>query len=109
MQVWDNCCAVTGCAVPAALSASHAVAWSLSEPQEQLDEYNGLLLTASIDRLFDKGLISFGDDGRLLCKPGLSDDDLICLGVSPDARLRADRLHARHSPYLAAHREQHGF
>jgi hypothetical protein len=109
MRVWDNRCAVTGCAVPAALVASHAVAWSLAEPREQLDEYNGLLLTASIDRLFDKGLISFGDDGRLLCKPGLSEVDLANLGLRSDARLRADHLHARHRPYLAAHRVKHDF
>jgi hypothetical protein len=110
MALWGERCAVTGCSITAALIASHAKPWSACETtQERLDKYNGLLLCASIDKLFDRGLISFAEDGLLLRKPGLSDDDLAHLGLRPDARLRADCLRPSHLPYLAAHRKAHGF
>lgn len=109
LGLWQSRCAVTGCAIQATLIASHAQAWSESSDEARLDPYNGLPLTASIDKLFDRGLISFDDKGRLLCKPGLTDADLSHLGLRPDARLRAEGLKARHLPYLAAHRARHGF
>lgn len=109
LDIWQGRCAVTGCALRAVLVASHAKAWKDSDDAQRLDPYNGLPLTASIDRLFDQGLISFADDGALLRKPGLAPDELAHLGLRPDARLRTACLHARHLPYLAAHRAAHGF
>lgn len=107
MRVWDSRCAVTGCAVTSVLVASHAIAWSIAQPHEQLDEYNGLLLSASIDRLFDTGLIGFSDEGVLIPKSDLSLDDLAVLGLDAHSRLRADGLSIRHLPYLRAHRARH--
>lgn len=105
LDIWGGRCAVTGCGLVEALVASHAVAWrDDSTPATRLDPYNGLPLTASIDKLFDRGLIGFADDGRLLRQPGLLDADLACLGLQPGARLRAEGLHDPHRPYLAAHR-----
>ncbi|GMW05571.1 MAG: hypothetical protein AMXMBFR8_03680 [Nevskiales bacterium] len=37
--------------------------------EERLDGENGLLLTPTIDHLFDRGFISFEGDGRLLVSP----------------------------------------
>ncbi|SIR83024.1 HNH endonuclease [Sphaerotilus natans] len=108
LRLWEHRCAVTGCAIEAVLVASHAVAWKdNADPAVRLDPYNGLLLAASIDRLFDRGLISFADDGALLRQPGLSASELALLGLQPDARLRA--VHERHKTYLRAHRARHGF
>lgn len=109
LGLWQHRCAVTGCAIQATLIASHPQAWKASSDDARLDPYNGLPLTASIDKLFDRGLISFDDQGRLLRKPGLSDTDLAHLGLRPDARLREEGLNAKHLPYLAAHRARHGF
>jgi len=107
LKVWGEQCAVTGCAEPIALVASHAKPWSEGSNAERLDEYNGLLLTASIDRLFDKGLISFTDDGSLLRKASLVGADLVALGLTPGARL--SQVLPRHLPYLAFHRAKHNF
>jgi hypothetical protein len=107
LALWGNRCAVTGCKVEKALIASHAKAWSVSTNEERLDEFNGLLLSASLDRLFDSGLIAFANDGRLLCSSILDDADLSALGLGPDSSLR--KVHPRHCAYLAAHREQFGF
>lgn len=107
LALWDGTCAVTGCAVLAVLVASHATPWVKASNRERLDEFNGLLLAASLDRLFDQGLISFSDDGQMLRKPDLSDAELQVLGLDAHARLRA--VHPRHLPYLAAHRAAFGF
>ncbi len=48
------------------LVASHIRPWRDSDNQERLAGENGLLLTPTIDHLFDKGFISFENDGRLL-------------------------------------------
>ena len=109
LDLWHHCCSVTGCSVRSALIASHAKSWKDSADVERLDPHNGLLLTASIDKLFDRGLISFSEDGCLLRKPDLAETDLAHLGLKPDARLRSDHLKPRHLPYLAAHRVRHGF
>lgn len=107
LSVWGSRCAVTGCSVEAALVASHAKAWKNSTNDERLDEYNGLLLTGSLDRLFDAGLIAFANDGTLLCASGLGEEDLSTLGLNSGSRLRFVR--PRHLPYLSAHRAEHGF
>jgi predicted restriction endonuclease len=68
-------CRVTGAKGQRYLIASHIKPWSKSNNIEKLDGYNGLLLSPHIDRLFDKGLISFSDDGDLLiskhCDPSI--------------------------------------
>lgn len=107
MAIWDNRCAVTGCSVPEVLIASHAQAWAQATNAARLDPYNGLLLIASLDRLFDQGLISFREDGSLLRQPGLKVHELMTLGINDDTRLRF--VHAKHRPYLAAHRQAFGF
>ena len=51
------------------LIASHCEPWRDSTNQERLDGENGLLLTPSIDHLFDRGFIGFEDSGRLIISP----------------------------------------
>jgi hypothetical protein len=48
------------------LIASHIKPWRDSTNEERLDGNNGLLLSPHIDKLFDKGWISFSDEGNLL-------------------------------------------
>src|SRR5215471_10267720 len=49
------------------LVASHMKPWRLCDNVERLDGHNGLLLAPHVDHLFDKGWISFADDGTILC------------------------------------------
>lgn len=39
------------------------------------------MLTPDVDRLFDRGLISFGDDGAVLVSPALARADLAAMGL----------------------------
>ncbi len=58
-------CAITGLAVPALLRASHIKPWAdCDDDKEQLDVFNGFLLSASLDAAFDSGVISVADDGE---------------------------------------------
>jgi len=62
----ETACRVTGTSDPNFLIASHIKPWAKSENAERLDGNNGLLLAPHIDRLFDRGYISFEDDGGLI-------------------------------------------
>jgi hypothetical protein len=62
-------CRITGVENPAHLIASHCKPWRDSNNEERLNGENGLLLTPSIDHLFDRGFIGFEGSGRLIISP----------------------------------------
>jgi hypothetical protein len=105
--IWSTC-AVTGCSNSALLRASHIKPWRDSDNHDRLCPYNGLLLSAQVDAAFDKGLISFSDDGSVLVNHHrLSDSDASAVGIHPAMRLRS--VDEQHKPYLAVHRRTHDF
>jgi hypothetical protein len=59
------------------------------------------------DAAFDKGLVSFADDGTALASPQLGDIARKVLSI--DAALRIDRLRGEHRHNLALHRTRYGF
>ena len=101
---WANACAVTGCTVKEALRASHIKPWCESENIERLDPNNGLILSATIDALFDRGLVSFRDDGTMLVSDAISADDRAVLGLPAPLRFP---LKDQEKSYLAIHRGKH--
>lgn len=103
MDYWGGACAVTGVAVPEVLRASHAKPWAeCVSDAERLDVFNGFLLSANLDALFDRFLISFDEQGMMVVSTKLTERDLQPLGISSDMRLRW--VNALHQPYLALHR-----
>ena len=66
VQRIESKCRVTGLTAQSLLIASHIKPWRDSSNKERLDGHNGLLLSPHIDKLFDKGWISFSDQGSLL-------------------------------------------
>jgi len=107
LREWGGC-AVTECSNGALLRASHIKPWRDSNNRERLSPDNGLLLSAHLDAAFDRGLISFADDGCLLIHSDrLSEDDARALGIHAGLRLR--RVRPGHASNLAAHRKRHGF
>jgi len=67
----EQSCRVTGVRDPRLLIASHIKPWAKSSDKEKLDGCNGLLLSPHVDRLFDKGLISFEGTGEVIASPTL--------------------------------------
>jgi hypothetical protein len=101
IKIWRNC-AITNCREQSLLIASHLKPWSKSTNSERLDPFNGLLLSPTWDRLFDKGLASVNDDGRILVSSYLASKDRNALGIPVEGRISIEK---RHLPYVRHHRK----
>ncbi len=83
VEAIERSCRLTGITNPSLLIASHIKPWRLCETaQERLDGMNGLLLTPDADHLFDRGYISFEDDGEVRVSPRVDPEDLRRLGLN---------------------------
>lgn len=85
------------------LMASHIKPWRVSDNQQRLDVYNGLLLLPNFDKLFDKGYISFADSGKIVFSRYFPHEDRVLLGINDSTRLL--RVESAHKPYLRFHRD----
>lgn len=65
LMKYDNQCIMTEISISKTLVASHIKPWAVCTNEERLDVNNGLLLSATYDKLFDSGLITFDRNGRL--------------------------------------------
>jgi putative restriction endonuclease len=102
LEYWDGACAVTGVSVNEVLKASHAKPWAdCQSDDERLSVYNGFLLSANLDALFDKGLISFASDGQVMISSMVPAPQLLLLSISSSTRLR--RISPDHEPFLVWH------
>jgi hypothetical protein len=103
LQIWDSQCCVTGSTTLDAIRASHIKPWRDSNNQERLDPNNGLPLIATLDALFDAGLITFAADGKLLVSTRLDATEKKLLGLAGRQLVRQPNDHA--AGYLEYHRE----
>ena len=101
-EIWNHRCAVTGSSTMAALEASHIKPWADSTDDERLDPNNGLLLTANLHKLFDAGLISFEDSGKMLVSSKLSQSEREIFGVV--GKKLSQKPSVETANYLAYHR-----
>jgi hypothetical protein len=104
---WGGRCPLTGITEPELLRASHIIPWADCTDEERLDVHNGLLLSALWDAAFDKGLVSFADDGTPLAGKRLSENALRVLQFEDTCHLM--KLRDAHVANLAVHRQRHGF
>jgi hypothetical protein len=77
----ESRCRITGVENPVHLVASHCKPWRDSTNEERLNDENGLLLTPSIDHLFDRGFIGFQDNGKLIISPVAHQPSLQRMGI----------------------------
>ena len=96
-----NKCVLCGVSNVQLLTASHIKPWALSEAQERLDVNNGFLMCPNHDRLFDRGFISFDDDGRILISEELQKNDRIFMNVNENMKVE---LTTDNRKYLNYHR-----
>lgn len=88
------------------LRASHCKPWCGSSDVEYLDGESGLLLTPSIDHLFDRGFISFESDRRLLVSPVAHGPSLQRIGVMVGGHVSVGALSSAQRQYLECHWER---
>jgi len=102
IKYWKKC-AVTGCGLIDVLKASHIKPWRNSNNTERLDVFNGLLLIPNLDSVFDNGLISFDNEGKIIISKLLNCSDRNELGINPELCLR--NIETTHIKYLEYHRQ----
>lgn len=99
-------CRLTGVLNPTHLIASHIKPWRESSDEERLAGANGLLLTPTIDHLFDRGFISFADDGEVLVSPVADSESLPKMGVPLAGRLQTGFFNSDQRHFLEYHRKE---
>jgi putative restriction endonuclease len=97
-------CRITGITDKRFLTASHIKPWVKSNDFEKLDGNNGLLLSPHIDRLFDRGYISFQDNGQLIFSPSLPSNVMTAWGLNNPAKVKP--LTNKQSFYMNFHRSE---
>jgi len=100
----EHRCRVTGVVYPAHLFASHIKPWRESTNEERLNGENGLLLTPSIDHLFDRGFISFEDNGELIVSDVAHKESIRRMGVDTERVIRVGRFSEGQKFFLTHHR-----
>ncbi|HSQ01514.1 MAG TPA: HNH endonuclease [Candidatus Dormibacteraeota bacterium] len=106
VQQIESRCRVTLVDRPEHLRASHCKPWRDSNHEERLSGENGLLLTPSIDHLFDRGFISFGEGGQLLISPVAHQPSLHRMGVPVDRTVDGGRFTNGQARFLEYHRDR---
>jgi hypothetical protein len=106
VRLHESRCRVTGVDRIEHLIASHCKPWrDCGSNQERLDGENGLLLTPSIDHLFDRGFITFENSGRLLVSSVAHKESLRRMGVPVDEVRNVGNFSEGQKKYLEFHRE----
>jgi putative restriction endonuclease len=100
----ESRCRVTGVENPVHLLASHCKPWRDSTNEERLNGENGLLLTPSIDHLFDRGFIGFEDNGKLIISPVAHRPSLERMGIDTTSIVNVGGFTSGQKQFLDFHR-----
>ncbi|MDP2089977.1 MAG: HNH endonuclease [Candidatus Gracilibacteria bacterium] len=87
------------------LIASHIKPWAFSNNRERLDLNNVFIFSPLFDKLFDRGLISFGENKSLLVSRGLSEYNRKRIGIFEGQIINLLPINGREN-YLHFHREK---
>ncbi|MCF6225585.1 MAG: HNH endonuclease [Xanthomonadales bacterium] len=102
----EKCCRITKVDRIEHLRASHIRPWrDCADHEQRLDGENGFLLTPSIDHLFDRGFISFENNGELILSPAAHRESLNRMGIETEKSLNVGNFHAGQKSYLEYHRD----
>lgn len=101
----ERACRVTGVVREEHLRASHCKPWRDASNLERLDGENGLLLTPSVDHLFDRGFIGFDGDGDLIVSPVAHRESLLRMGIDALRAVNVGAFSSGQKRYLEYHRD----
>lgn len=87
MKKYNGKCVITGINIEKCLIASHIKPWAVCNNEERLSENNGLLLSATYDKLFDSGLISFKENGHIIISNNINQYNRQLLNLSDDIQI----------------------
>ena len=101
---WEYKCAVTGFEKLDVLIASHILPWASSDNNQRLDVHNGILLSPTYDALFDRHLISFENNGKIILSDSIEAQAFKKIGVTGQEKII--NLSTYNFDYLEKHRIQ---
>jgi hypothetical protein len=99
-------CRITRVTNPVHLIASHCKPWRDSTNAERVNGENGLLLTPTIDHLFDRGFIGFEGNGNLIVSPVAHRPSLELMGIDTQGTVNVGPFAAGQSEFLEYHRDK---
>lgn len=105
VSVVEKQCRITGVSNQEHLRASHCKPWRDSTNEERLNGENGLLLTPSIDHLFDRGFIGFDGGGFLRVSPVAHKPSLEKMGVRTTEKVQVGAFSEGQRRFLEWHQE----
>lgn len=97
-------CRITGVENLTHLIASHCKPWRDASNEERLDGENGLLLTPSVDHLFDRGFIGFENSGELIISPIAHRPSLQRMGIETEHSVNVGLFTEGQKHFLEFHR-----
>ena len=103
IRLWGSC-SITGLQNITLLRASHIKPWKDSNNEERLNPFNGLLLIPNYDLLFDKGYITFENNGKLIVSEQL--DDFAYQVFDLDTNIQLRNIFSENKEYLDFHRNK---
>lgn len=95
-------CDICGLDIKELLIASHIKEYAYCENNEHIDLANGLLLCPNHDKLFDRHLISFNSDGRIMFSESINTNNYDKLNIKKDITIDKDLFKEE---YMSYHRE----
>ena len=105
LAAWAERCPLTGIDDARLLNASHIVAWK-DDPANRLNPRNGICLNTLHDRAFDRHLITFDEDMRLVIAPDVPREARRVLERVDSPRLAMPERFRPDSAFLEAHRRR---
>ena len=87
------------------LIASHIKPWAVGTKKEKVDPHNGYILSPLYDKLFDRGLISFTDDRKMMVSNWLSPRNVQRMGLEDMKFYQSLPVGADRLQYLEYHRK----
>ena len=106
LEYWKGKCPLTGICEAELLRASHIIPWNRCEAEaDRLDPDNGILLSPLWDAAFDRGLITFSDNGEVIFGDKLSKNTLNHMFEQRSPRITG--LSDKHRENLKWHRRNY--
>jgi len=102
-ELWNESCSITKFNQIDIFIASHIKPWNVSTNEERLDKFNGFFLIPTLDKLFDRGYISFNENGNILISSDIEEESYDKLNINKNMKID---IFDENKKYLDYHRKE---
>jgi len=102
-ELWNESCSITKFNQIDIFIASHIKPWNVSTNEERLDKFNGFFLIPTLDKLFDRGYISFNENGNILISSDIEEESYDKLNINKNMKID---IFDENKKYLEYHRKE---